>query len=170
MWAVIIAIIVIGGAYLYWNSAQSVATPNGQTTTINNPNGTDYTPGATTDSGSLTGTVAATTTVSTGAPMSATVTYDGTKFTPSSVMIAKGGTVTFTSTAGNMWVASDEHPSHTEYDGTSRATHCAAGYTGAKPFDQCTAGASYSLTFTKAGTITYHDHLNAGARGTVTVQ
>jgi len=106
----------------------------------------------------------------TTAPMMASVGYDGSAFIPSTVTVAKGGTVTFTDTAdGTMWVAADEHPTHMDYDGTSRADHCAEGYTGAKPFDQCTRGASYSFTFDKAGTFEYHDHANAAAVGTVTV-
>jgi plastocyanin len=68
-----------------------------------------------------------------------------------------------------MWVASDEHPTHTEYDGTSRTTHCAAGYTGPKPFDECVPGTSYSFTFDKAGTYEYHDHLSASHTGKITV-
>lgn len=102
-------------------------------------------------------------------PMSASVTYNGTSYSPSTVTIKKGGTVTFTSTAGNMWVASASHPTHTGYDGTTRAAHCATGYTGPAPFDQCVAGTSYTFTFTKAGTWPYHDHINASAFGSVKV-
>ena len=103
--------------------------------------------------------------------MTATITYDGSSFSPASVTIAKGGTVTFTDTAGaTMWVASALHPSHATYDSTSREEHCVSGYTGAKPFDQCASGASYSFTFDKAGTWQYHDHKNASAHGTVVVQ
>lgn len=145
------------------------ATPTGQTTTTNNPGGTDYAPGNTnTDApGSLDGSVSAN---ATAHLTSVTVTYNGSTFSPASVTIQKGGTVHFVSTSGGMWVASDVHPSHTDYDGTSRAVHCAAGYTGAAPFDQCASGTSYSFTFTKTGTFTYHDHMNAGVKGTVIVQ
>jgi len=105
------------------------------------------------------------------APMSATVTYDGSSFSPASVTIAKGGTVNFVDSAGSsMWVASGQHPTHTTYDGTSESVHCAAGYSGAAPFDQCGTGASYSFTFTKVETWGYHDHRNASAHGTVIVQ
>lgn len=101
---------------------------------------------------------------------SSTVTYNGSTFSPSSVTVKKGGTVTFTSTAGNMWVASAPHPAHTGYDGTSAGEHCASGYTGGAPFDQCVAGTSFTFTFDKVGTWKYHNHLNAAAHGSVIVE
>jgi plastocyanin len=103
--------------------------------------------------------------------MSATVTYNGSTFSPSSVTIAKGGTVNFVATNGqSMWVASAPHPTHTGYDGTSESVHCAAGYTGPAPFDMCAAGTSFSFTFDKTGSFVYHNHLNTSAHGTVVVQ
>lgn len=69
-----------------------------------------------------------------------------------------------------MWVASAMHPAHTGYDDTSKDQHCADGYAGAAPFDQCGSGASYSFTFAKSGTWGYHDHRNASAHGTIIVQ
>jgi len=104
------------------------------------------------------------------APTPATVTYDGNSFSPSSVTIAVGGTVAFTSTGGQMWIASNPHPLHNAYDGTTYSQHCASGYGGSAPVDQCSPGTSFTFTFTKAGTWGYHDHMNAGARGSVTVQ
>ncbi|OGG53859.1 hypothetical protein A3C20_03470 [Candidatus Kaiserbacteria bacterium RIFCSPHIGHO2_02_FULL_55_25] len=103
------------------------------------------------------------------AALSATVTYDGSSYSPASVTIKQGGSVTFTSTAGDMWVASAPHPEHTGYSGTSRSEHCAAGYTGAAPFDQCIAGTTYTFTFNKVGTWKYHNHSNSSAFGSVTV-
>jgi plastocyanin len=69
-----------------------------------------------------------------------------------------------------MWVASAMHPAHVVYDGTTKDAHCAAGYTGPVPFDQCASGTSYSFTFTKAGEWKYHNHVNASQFGSVTVQ
>lgn len=108
--------------------------------------------------------------VTTGAPMTASVTYTGTAYTPSTVTIKKGGTVTFTSATPNMWVASAQHPTHSAYSGTSRAEHCAASYSGAAPFDQCTQGSSFSFKFDKTGTFPYHDHVNASVFGKVIVE
>lgn len=102
-------------------------------------------------------------------PMSATINYSASGFSPATVTIAKGGTVTFTDTDGSpMWIGSDEHPTHTEYDGTTRQAHCAAGAT--PSFDECKTGTSYSFTFTKVGSFDYHNHVNASKGGTVVVK
>ncbi len=161
-WTLIVLVVIIGGVWYLMSSAATntsvpststtdatgqVATPSGQTT---DQTQTQQTP-----------------TVPTGA----TVTYDGSSFSPSSVTIAKGGTVTFVDNSSNpMWVASNPHPTHEGYDGTTRSQHCAAGYNGTAPFDQCSPGTSFSFTFGKAGSWGYHDHLNHSAQGTVTVQ
>jgi plastocyanin len=166
IWAVVI-VVILGGLYWWWSSAQSqpgTTTTATQTTQTADQNGT-----GTNVSGSVGATVS--TGVSTGnaAPMSATVTYSGSSFSPANVTIAQGGTIIFTSTAGPMWIASDPHPIHNGYDGTTMQQHCAPGYSGPAPFDQCAAGASFSFTFNKVGSWGYHDHLNIGVRGLVTV-
>ena len=169
---VVVVVIIIGGGCWYWQSQQAPAmtmSDNGTPAAVdaaNNPSGTG-TSSAPTDSSTLSAGVTAG--VST-APMTATVTYNGNSFSPSTVTIAKGGRVTFRSTAGSMWVASNPHPVHTGYDGTSRDQHCAAGYSGAAPFDQCSSGTSFSFTFNKTGSWGYHDHMNTSAGGTVIVQ
>lgn len=146
--AVIVALIVVGGA-LWWIIAQP-ATP-------------------TTTSASQ---VATTTGTESQAPMSATVTYGANGFSPQTVTIAKGGTVTFVAAAGagEMWVASNPHPIHNAYDGTTFSQHCAAGYSGAAPFDQCAVGTSFSFTFNQTGSWGYHNHGNHSDTGTVIVQ
>ena len=111
-------------------------------------------------------TVASTTTPAAGA----TITYGPQGFSPASLTVPAGTTVTFVDQgASRMWVASDPHPTHQAYDGTTKDQHCAAGYSGPVPFDQCSAGASYTFTFTKAGTWGYHNHGNAADKGTVVV-
>jgi len=102
--------------------------------------------------------------------MNATVTYNGSSFLPQTVTIAHGGTITFTSTGPQMWVASDPHPNHDGYDGNAQSVHCATGYPGPAPFDECVAGTSFVFTFNKSGTWGYHDHLNDDVGGTVIVQ
>lgn len=100
-----------------------------------------------------------------------TITYDGSRFSPANVTVPVGTTVTWTNqSGGRMWVGSDDHPTHTRYDGTSTGEHCANGApTGPEVFDQCSATASFSFTFTKPGTWAYHNHANSSARGSVTV-
>jgi plastocyanin len=106
------------------------------------------------------------------APMSMTVTYGPNGFSPSSVTIATGGTVTWVAGPGadELWLASNPHPTHEGYDGTTRAQHCATGYKGPQPFDQCSVGTTFSFTFTKVGSWGYHNHGNHSDTGTVIVQ
>lgn len=105
---------------------------------------------------------------STTAPMTATVNYTANGFTPDPVTIKQGGTVTFVSKDGSpMWVASNAHPTHMQYDGTSKKEHCPD--VKGTAFDQCSSGASYSFTFLKVGSWNYHNHVNADDGGTITV-
>ena len=111
-----------------------------------------------------------TATIATTTPVGVTVTYDTAGFSPTSVTVPVGTSVTFVNQgSGEMWVASDLHPTHESYDGTTRSQHCIAGYNGPAPFDECAAGSSYRYTFLKVGTWGYHNHVSAGDRGTVIV-
>lgn len=106
------------------------------------------------------------------APKTVTVTYNRSSFSPSTVTINRGDTVTFVDSSSDpMLVASNVHPSHTQYDGTAMMEHCAPGYAGPAPFDECKASTgNFSFTFTKVGTWSFHNHLNAGATGKIVVQ
>lgn len=165
-WAiVIIAIIIILGGGWWWFATQAPAVPatNDTTAVVNGtPNGSDT--GAAADAG---------VDLNAGANMANTtvVHYTATGFSPSSITIPVGGAVNFINdTSGPMWVGADEHPTHTDFDGTDRATHCSGTYTGPTPFDQCQSGQSYTFVFSKAGTYEYHNHSAAQFGGTVTVQ
>ena len=99
-----------------------------------------------------------------------TVAYSGEGFSLASATVPLGATVTFVNRSGDqMWVGSSMHPDHVSYDGTTRAEHCIAGYSGPVPFDQCAAGDTFSFTFTKAGTWRYHNHANAAHFGSIIV-
>lgn len=166
IWLVVL-VVVVGGGYWYWQSQQMPAMSDDGTSAAADV--VDDAKGGDTASAQTPGSaVSATVTASTGAPMTATVTYNGSSFSPSTVTIAKGGTVTFTSSSGSMWVASNPHPSHEGYSGTTRSQHCpdVAG----TAFDQCAPGTSYSFVFQKSGSWGYHNHLNASMSGTVIVQ
>ena len=106
-----------------------------------------------------------------GATTGVTVRYTAEGFVPETVTIQAGQKVTFVNdSTGAMWVGADEHPTHTGYDGTDRATHCSGSYTGPTPFDQCMAGPTYTFVFTEAGSYDYHNHSGAQFGGTVVVQ
>ncbi len=102
------------------------------------------------------------------------VTYTDSGFAPKIATVAVGTTVRFVNTSTHgMWVGSDDHPTHTKYDGTSTKEHCASGVNTNGTFDGCVAvapGTVYNFTFTKAGTFTYHNHTKSGDTGTVVVK
>ena len=155
---VAVAVLLIIGYFAYSSGGEDVAPAEIETAT-------------TTETGVLTpGNLAPSADGNTGGT-AVTISYDGNAFSPANVSVPVGTTVTWTNTSsGRMWIGSDDHPTHTHYDGTSTAQHCANGApTSASVFDQCSAGARYSFTFTKAGTWAYHNHANARAGGTVVV-
>lgn len=98
------------------------------------------------------------------------ITHTNSGFSPETVTIQAGETVVWESDAGNMWVASDQHPSHTEYSGTSRTEHCQNGDQTSSAFDQCSAGDRFSFTFEQEGEWSYHNHENSFQGGTVVVE
>ena len=103
-----------------------------------------------------------------GAPLEhVRIVYDGHSFTPGSVTVLLGGSVSFTSTAGDMWVASDPHPLHEGYSGIPQSKHCPDPHGTA--FDQCSAGKNFTFTFEKTGAWGYHDHINDDVGGVVYV-
>lgn len=163
IWIVVVVIVAVGGFILFQNmQAPSVLD---QTPVAADTSSDTVTP--VTKDTNASSTVASTTTL----PMNATVAYSDTGFAPSTVTIAKGGTVTFTNTSNNkMNVASDPHPNHDGYDGTSRSTHCAPTFSGLAPFDQCKSGTTFTFTFTKSGSWGYHNHFNPNGGGTINVQ
>lgn len=169
---IIVILVLIGGFFLWSSNANAPAVDQGASSNVSD-GGSDLGTGASTNGGATVG-VSADVSVEGGGgklPMSGIVKYDGSLFEPAQITIANGGTITFMDTSGtSMWVASNVHPTHANYDGTSRADHCVTGYTGAKPFDQCAKGSSFSFTFDKAGTFEYHDHANSSATGVVIVK
>lgn len=109
-----------------------------------------------------------------GGPAFKVVTLTDTGFTPASVTVARGETVRFINDSSRgMWVGSDEHPTHTEYDGTSTREHCANGMNTASSFDQCASvakGDFWDYTFKKSGTFDFHNHVGASNTGTIVVE
>jgi len=161
--AIVIVILVVGGGYFLFASKSQAPVVNpalDNTTTsapleTTNPNP----PAQATPGGEL----------APSTPQVVTITYDGTNFTPASVTIKKGDAVKFVnSTTGAMWIASDPHPTHQGYSGTTASQHCPD--TAGTAFDECSAGASYTFTFQKIGSWGYHNHANHNARGTIIVQ
>jgi len=87
-----------------------------------------------------------------------TVTIDDTGFTPATLTVTAGTTVTFLNNGqAPHWPASDNHPAHDLLPGFDAQ----AGIQ---------TGDEYSFTFTEPGTWTYHDHLITSLTGTIIVE
>jgi len=100
-------------------------------------------------------------------PSSVSVSYTNNGFSPQSVTIALGGSVTFVNDSSHgMWVASNFHPTHTQYP-EKDSSNCLGS-----SFDSCVAippGGSWQFIFNSVGTWGYHNHVGAGMIGTVVV-
>ena len=85
------------------------------------------------------------------------VTISASGFTPKSITIKAGESVTWTNNDSEKHtVNSSPHPTHTDYQPLNLGV--------------IQPGQQKSLTFDKAGTYKYHDHLNPSLFGSVTVE
>ncbi len=140
--AAVVVIVVI--VFSMSNSSNSPSSDSETTTTVT-PLTSDETETATTESDEEPSTVT-------------TVHYTDDGYSPKETEVSVGSTVTFVNdSTQSMWTASDPHPVHTNFS----AFDAKRGYK---------QGESYSFTFAKAGTYTYHNHLVPGDTGTVTVK
>lgn len=138
--AVVIVVIVVG----WWlvKSQSGGATPNPYSSTTQTPTEATAPTSAASPSGAMSETV---------------VTISSSGFSPKSITIKTGESVTWmNSDSVNHQLASDPHPVHTAYPPLN------LGVIG--------PGEKKSLSFPTAGTYTYHDHLNPTLKGTVTVE
>lgn len=86
------------------------------------------------------------------------VDYDGSAFSPASLTVKVGTTVKFVNkSADPMSVASNPHPTHTDYPGFDQYKSTFKGQN------------EYDFTFDKVGTWGYHNHLSPSQGGTVVV-
>lgn len=103
----------------------------------------------------------------------ALVTYTDGGFSPASTEVKVGDTVRFVNNSSRgLWVGADDHPTHTEYDGTATKEHCVDGSAVGGSFDMCRQGAPgefWEFTFTKAGTFHFHNHAQAAHGGAIVV-
>ncbi len=100
-------------------------------------------------------------------PESALVVYDGKSFIPKEVTIVTGGTVQFMNTSGeDMWVASNNHPSHSLYPVENRSDCKGSSFDSCKDIKK---GGAWSFTFTENGAWGYHNHSSFEDTGLVRV-
>ncbi len=139
IWGVLGALIVIVLGFFFVTKMG-----NNQSTTGNSTTSTE--------------TTASPTSTESATPAAQVITYTNSGFTPKTLTVKVGDTVTFTNDSSqSMWVASNPHPTHTDYAGFDAKTGMSRGE-------------SYMFTFTKAGTWGFHNHLHSTDGGTIIVQ
>lgn len=161
MLGVVVALILIGGGWYAYKAAQptEVLAPTPEA------GGSDFTGSGFVQQipSSLPGDSMATASPSTSPSSSpktsaVTITISDTEFSPATVTVKAGTTVTFVNNGQGLHrPASDPHPTHTDLPG----------------FDSkrgLSTGESYSFVFDKVGTWGFHDHLNTSMTGSVVVQ
>ena len=132
----LVAIIVIAGGFFFLSNKTQAPAP-----TQNQPEQTQATSAPSPTTAMIETTV--------------TLTADG--FSPQTLTVKAGTTVTWTNKSGEMGnVSSDPHPVHTNYTPLN--------------LGRFAAGTSLTLTFDKPGTYGYHNHLNSVQTGTIIVQ
>ena len=135
---IIIVIIILIGGYLFLSS-RSASSPTTTTKTVQENSQTTTETTDKTNDGAL-------------------VNYGVDGFSPKTITIKKGTTVTWTNDGSRlMWVASSPHPEHTDYSGFDQL----------KGVDE---GEKYAFTFEKVGQWNYHNHLSPKHFGSVTVE
>lgn len=99
------------------------------------------------------------------APTTATIEMSESGFSPSTVTIAQGGTITFRNVGSEAhWPASAVHPVHNQYPEGGGCIGSA--------FDACEGiapGGEWFFKFDRVGVWGYHDHLNPPSRGVIEV-
>lgn len=143
---IIIAVAVIaGGAFAL--TKKDKTTPASTTSSTSSSTNTTTTPSTTN-----------TTTTDTNAAQSAnTISYNGSAFSPSSITVKAGTTLTIKNNSSDaLQFESDPHPVHT--DNTELNV------------DLVNPSESKTFTVTKTGTWGYHNHLNPSQKGSIIVQ
>lgn len=144
VWGVV-AIVVVAAIYFFM---QGYSKPSSSETPTTNTTVVEVSPTQSIIQATTSGVVAA----------KSAVDYTDNGFTPKSITVKVGTTVTWTNKASDkMWVASAPHPTHTALPG----------------FDELSGadkGGSYSYTFTKVGNWKYHNHLDPKDFGAVVVE
>jgi len=86
-----------------------------------------------------------------------TITFDGSQFTPASLTVASGTSLTVKNTSStDVQMQSDPHPAHTD------DTDLNVGLV--------SPGQTKTFTVTKKGSFGYHNHLDSSIQGKITIQ
>ncbi|OGZ68418.1 MAG: hypothetical protein A3D44_00555 [Candidatus Staskawiczbacteria bacterium RIFCSPHIGHO2_02_FULL_42_22] len=156
--AIVIVVVLVGGYFLFQANVAS-QTPSQQPAVTENTDTTTNTPPETSEP-------------VTEIPKTHEVIYTDSGYSPSSLTIKAGDTVTFKNqSSAQIWTGSAMHPVHAVYSGTTLQQHCPDVEN--DDFDECkgdASGTSWSFTFNKTGSWGYHNHVNSSHFGKIIVQ
>lgn len=153
LWGIIIAVILVLAGIFVWRSTTPTEEAVVPTPTFNVVATLPAVP-AMTFSPSLMPSLSP----SSVAATDSTISITDAGFTPTSITVAEGSTVTFVNNGqASHWPASDIHPTHQLLPGFDAKRGLATGE-------------SYSFTFSTTGTFSCHDHLNPTLKCTITVE
>ncbi len=170
---IVVIVLTVTGALIFLQPKPAIAPVTQQTTASTSAEASAAVSGTVP---AATGSTASVPTATPGGAMVAplTVTYTDKGFSPANLNVAVGQEVRFVNNSSHgMWVAVGDHPTHTTYDGTSKSEHCVNNAPTNGVFDECavaSSGQTWAFTFQKAGTFTFHNHVNASDTGTVTIK
>jgi plastocyanin len=135
----------------------AVARKSNHTTTAPTANSSDKTTPSSSNTSATNSSTQQSTTGSSTTGQTATITYSDSGFSPATITVKAGTTVTVKNTSSHaVQFDSDPHPSHTD------DTDLNAGL--------IQAGASQSFMVDKKGNYGYHNHLNESETGSIVVQ
>ncbi len=151
----IAAILIAGGGFLVLGMDNDDSTNNSATAPTTAPTQSDRSSSTTPPTAS--DTPANTTDSNEGDAAAATISYTDNGFSPDSVNVKSGDTVTVENTSeDNVQFNSDDHPTHTENSELN--------------VGMVAAGDAKSFTVTKKGSFGFHNHLNSSQKGTISVE
>jgi plastocyanin len=138
----VVLIIVVGGAFALTSNSNSKSNNSSATTSKQSSTSTKS---------------SATSSSSDTKAAAATITYDGSSFSPSHITVKSGDKVTVKNASStNVQFDSDPHPVHTDDEDLN------AGF--------IVPGDSKTFTVTQKGEFGYHNHLDPAQKGNITVQ
>lgn len=150
----IAVILIAGGGFFVLSMDKDDSANNSSTTPTTTPTQSDR---STTTPPTASDTPANTTDTDEGDAAAATISYTDNGFSPDSVTVKSGDTVTIENTSeDNVQFNSDPHPSHTENSELN--------------VGMIAAGDAKSFIVTKKGSFGFHNHLNSSQKGTISVE
>lgn len=157
---IVLIILIVLAIIIFAHHTSQYGTSYSATTTTPNETST-YTPSSNTTPNTSTtvNTSATTSTQNPLPPHTVSVSYTDSGFSPNSITINRGDTVTFVNqSASQMWVAGNPNAQYPQ------------SYPGFNEGAQVSNGGKYSILFSQAGTYQYYNENHVGSVGVIIVQ